>query len=113
MIKVEAFIRPQKLDDVTAALHEIGVYAMSISDIRGAGKQKGITQHYRGTEYTVNLLPKTKIEIVAPDEQAHQIAEIIAEKAQTGEIGDGKIFLYPVTEAVRIRTGETGDIAVS
>ena len=112
MIKVEALIRPQKLDDVKAALDEIGVKGMTVTEVRGAGKQKGFTQTYRGAEYTVNLIQKTKIEIVVPDGEAHQIAEVIAEAARTGEIGDGKIFLIPVAEAIRIRTGEEGDIAL-
>ena len=86
---------------------------MTVTEVRGSGKQKGFTQHYRGAEYTVNLLQKTKIEIVVPDEDAHKIASTIAEAARTGEIGDGKIFLVPVSEVIRIRTGEEGDIALN
>ncbi len=112
MIKVEALIRPQKLDDVKTALNEIGVKGMTVSEVRGAGKQKGLTHHYRGTEYTVNLLQKIKIEIVATDTEAHLIADTIAKAAQTGEIGDGKIFLIPTAEVIRIRTGETGETAL-
>lgn len=113
MIKVEALIRPQKLDEVKAALQEIGVSGMTVTEVRGAGKQKGFTQHYRGAEYTVNLLQKIKLEIVVADDAARQITEVIAEAARTGEIGDGKIFLIPVADAIRIRTGEEGDIALT
>jgi nitrogen regulatory protein P-II 1 len=113
MIKVEALIRPQRLDDVKNALAEIGIRGMTVSEVRGSGKQKGFTQHYRGAEYTVNLIQKIKIEIVVPDAQAPHVAEVIAEAARTGEIGDGKIFLIPVMDAIRIRTGEEGDAALS
>lgn len=112
MIKVEALIRPQKLDDVKQALEEIGVKGMTVSEVRGAGKQKGVTHHYRGAEYAVNLLQKIKIEIVATDAEARTIADTIAKAAQTGEIGDGKIFLIPTADVIRIRTGETGDTAL-
>jgi len=112
MIKVEAIIRPQKLEEVKSALTDIGVKGMTVTDVRGAGKQKGFTQHYRGAEYTVNLLQKLKIEIVVPDVEAHTVALAIAEAARTGEIGDGKIFLSPVTEVIRIRTGDEGDVAL-
>ncbi len=113
MIKVEALIRPQKLEDVKAALAEIGIKGMTVTEVRGSGKQKGFTQHYRGAEYTVNLLQKIKIEIVTTDDEAQSVAAVIADSARTGEIGDGKIFLFPVAEAIRIRTGEEGDSAVS
>jgi len=113
MIKVEALIRPQKLEDVKSALADIGVKGMTVTEVRGSGKQKGYTQHYRGAEYTVNLLQKVKIEIVVKDEDAHSIAKAIAEAARTGEIGDGKIFLIPVADVIRIRTGEEGEIAIS
>ncbi len=112
MIKVEALIRPQKLEDVKSALSEIGVKGMTITEVRGSGKQKGFTQHYRGAEYTVNLLQKVKIEIVVPDNEAKHIATVIAESARTGEIGDGKIFLIPVADVIRIRTGEEGNVAL-
>src|SRR5689334_5272480 len=108
MIKVEALIRPQKLEDVKAALTDIGIKGMTVTEVRGSGKQKGFTQHYRGTEYTVNLLQKVKIEIVVLDAEAHTVANAIVAAAQTGEIGDGKIFLIPVTNVIRIRTGEEG-----
>ncbi|HLJ57818.1 MAG TPA: P-II family nitrogen regulator [Chthonomonadaceae bacterium] len=113
MIKVEALIRPQKLEDVKAALAEAGISGMTVSEVRGSGKQKGYTQHYRGAEYAVNLLQKTKIEIVVAEEEAHSIATVIADAARTGEIGDGKIFLVPVAEVIRIRTGEEGAEAIS
>lgn len=112
MIKVEALIRPQKLDDVKVALTEMGVRGMTVTEVRGAGKQKGFTQHYRGAEYSVNLIQKVKIEIVVQDKDAADLARVIAETARTGEIGDGKIFMTPVSEVIRIRTGETGDIAL-
>jgi nitrogen regulatory protein PII len=113
MVKIEALIRPQKLDEVKAALNEIGVKGMTVVDVRGSGKQKGFTQHYRGAEYTVNLIQKVKLEIVVSDNQAQETARIIADAARTGEIGDGKIFLTPVIDAIRIRTGEEGDTAIS
>ena len=113
MIKVEALIRPQKLDDVKSALEGIGISGMTVTEVRGAGKQKGFTQHYRGAEYTVNLIPKVKIEIVVADNEAKLIATTIADSARTGEIGDGKIFLSPVSEVIRIRTGEEGQSAIS
>jgi nitrogen regulatory protein P-II 1 len=113
MTKVEALIRPQKLDDVKAALSEIGIKGMTVTEVRGSGKQKGFTQHYRGAEYTVNLIQKIKLEIVVGDEEARTVAECIAKAARTGEIGDGKIFLVPVGEAIRIRTGEEGDVAIN
>jgi nitrogen regulatory protein P-II 1 len=112
MIKIEALIRPQKLDDVKVALTEMGVRGMTVTEVRGAGKQKGFTQHYRGAEYSVNLIQKVKIEIVVQDKDAADLARVIAETARTGEIGDGKIFMTPVSEVIRIRTGETGDIAL-
>ena len=113
MIKVEALIRPQKLDEVKAALTEVGIKGMTVTEVRGSGKQKGFTQHYRGAEYTVNLLQKIKVEVVVPENEAKVVAEAIANAARTGEIGDGKIFLIPVAEAIRIRTGEEGDVAIS
>src|SRR5204863_727938 len=112
MIKVEALIRPQKLDDVKSALAEIGIKGMTVTEVRGAGKQKGFTQHYRGAEYTVNLIQKVKLEIVVPDQEAKQVAKTIVDAARTGDIGDGKIFLSPVGEAIRIRTGEEGETAI-
>ena len=90
MTKVEAFIRPQKLDEVQAALSDMGVQGLSVTEVRGAGKQKGFTQHYRGAEYTVNLIQKVKLEIVVPDNEAKLVAQTIADAARTNEIGDGK-----------------------
>ena len=113
MIKVEALICPQKLEDVKSALSEIGIKGLTVTEVRGSGKQKGFTQHYRGAEYTVNLLQKVKMEIVVPDPEAHRVANTILEAARTGEIGDGKISLIPVSEVIRIRTGEEGDAALS
>lgn len=113
MVKVEALIRPQKLDDVKAALSELGIKGMTVSEVRGAGKQKGFTQQYRGAEYTVNLIQKVKVEIVVTDEDAEKVAQTVASAARTGEIGDGKIFLTPVCGAIRIRTGEEGETAIT
>ena len=112
VIKVEALIRPQKLDDVKAVLSDMGIKGMTVSEVRGAGKQRGFTQHYRGAEYTVNLIQKVKLEIVVADEDARKVAEAIVQAARTGEIGDGKIFMMPVAEVIRIRTGEEGDTAL-
>jgi nitrogen regulatory protein P-II 1 len=113
MTKVEAYIRPQKLDEVQAALSEIGVQGLTVTEVRGAGKQKGFTQHYRGAEYTVSLIQKVKLEIVVPDNQAPVVAQTIVAAARTNEIGDGKIFMIPVADAIRIRTGEEGEIAIT
>lgn len=113
MVRIEAIVRPSRLDEVKAALDEIGVSGMSVLEIKGAGKQKGYTQHYRGSEYQVNLLPKIQIVVVVADAQAEAAVSAIENAARTGEIGDGKIFLTPISEAIRIRTGERGDTAVS
>jgi nitrogen regulatory protein PII len=112
MTRIEAIIRPQRLDEVKAALDDIGVTGMTVTEVRGAGAQKGYTQHYRGAEYTVNLLQKMKIEIVAADSETESIVAAIVAAARTGEIGDGKIFLYPVGDAIRIRTDERGEEAI-
>jgi nitrogen regulatory protein P-II 1 len=112
MIKIEAIIRPQRIDEVKAALDDIGVTGMTVTEVRGAGKQKGYTQHYRGAEYTVNLIQKLKIEIVADDGDVERIVQAVVTAARTGEIGDGKIFLIPVSDAIRIRTDERGTDAV-
>jgi len=112
MTKIEAIIRPQRLDAVKNALDEIGVHGMTVLEVRGAGKQKGYTQHYRGAEYTVNLLPKIKLEIVVADEAVDRTVDSIVSNAKTGEIGDGKIFLSPVAEAIRIRTEEKDQAAL-
>lgn len=113
MKKIECVIRPIKIDEVKAALEAIGVVGMTIADVRGYGKQRGRTEKYRGNTYVVNLLPKVKLEIVAPDDRAEDVVEIVLEAARTGEIGDGKIFVSTVEEAIRIRTGERGDDALS
>jgi len=113
MVRIEAVIRPSRLDEVKAALDEIGIRGMSVIEIKGAGKQKGYTQHYRGSEYQVNLLPKVQVVVVVKDDEQDKVVDAIEAAAKTGEIGDGKIFISPVTQAVRIRTGERGDIALS
>ena len=113
MIRIDAVIRPGRLDDVKVALDAINIHSMSVTEIRGAGKQKGYTQHYRGSEYQVNLLPKLVVSLVVPDALQEAVIEAIEDSAKTGEIGDGKIFVSPVIEAVRIRTGERGDVAIS
>lgn len=112
MKKIECVIRPIKIDEVKAALEAIGVIGMTVADVRGYGKQRGRTEKYRGNTYVVNLLPKVKLEIVVSDDRAEEVIEIVLDAARTGEIGDGKIFLSTVEEAVRIRTGERGDAAV-
>lgn len=112
MIKVEAIVRPNKLDDVKAALDDLGLHGVTVSHVMGSGKQRGRTQHYRGQEYVVALLDKVKIETVIPDEQLDEVMKAIADAAGTGEIGDGKIFIYKVDDAMRIRTRETGDAAL-
>jgi nitrogen regulatory protein P-II 1 len=112
MKKLEAIIKPFKLDDVKEALHEIGLQGMTVIDARGFGRQKGHTELYRGAEYVVDFLPKVKIELVVRDDQVDAAIEAIQRAAQSGRIGDGKIFVYPVETAVRIRTGETGDDAI-
>lgn len=109
MVKIEAIIRPLKLEEVKSALTERGIKGLTVTEVRGYGKQKGYTQKYRGAEYVVNLLHKIKIEVVVPDEEVNEVVETIIAAARTGEIGDGKIFLYPVQDAVRIRTGEHGE----
>jgi nitrogen regulatory protein P-II 1 len=112
MKKVEAIIQPFKLEPVKEALHGLSVQGMTVTEVKGFGVQKGIREVYRGMEYQVDFLPKVKIEIVAPDEKVQAIVDAIVAKARTGRIGDGKIFVYPVAEVIRIRTGETGEGAV-
>lgn len=106
MKKIEAIIRPFKLDEVKIALVNAGVVGMTVSEVRGFGRQKGQTERYRGSEYTVEFLQKLKIEIVIEDEQVDMVVDKIISAARTGEIGDGKIFVYPVDQVIRIRTGE-------
>ena len=112
MKKIEAIIKPFKLDDVKEALHEIGLQGMTVVDVRGFGRQKGHTELYRGAEYVVDFLPKVKIELVLDDDDVEKAVEAIAGAAHSGRIGDGKIFVSPIDDAVRIRTGETGKDAV-
>jgi nitrogen regulatory protein P-II 1 len=112
MKKVEAIIQPFKLEPVKEALHALSVQGMTVTEVKGFGVQKGIREVYRGMEYQVDFLPKVKIEVVAPDEKVKAIVDTIVAKARTGRIGDGKIFVYPVAEVIRIRTGETGETAV-
>jgi len=113
MKKVEAIIKPFKLEEVKEALAEVGVQGMTVTEVKGFGRQKGHTEIYRGSEYTVDFLPKVKIEVVVDDEEASPVAQAIVKSANTGKIGDGKVFISPVEEAVRIRTGETGAKAVA
>jgi len=110
--KIEAIIKPFKLDEIKKALHEIGVNGMTVTEVKGFGRQKGHIEFYRGAEYDINFVPKLKIEVVSPDEMADKIVSVIQEKAKTGEIGDGKIFVYPIENIIRIRTGERGDAAI-
>jgi nitrogen regulatory protein P-II 1 len=107
--KIEAYIQPYKLDDVKDALIAAGVTGMSISEVRGHGRQKGHTETYRGSEYKVDLLPKVKLELVVPAARAEQIVEVLSTAARTGKIGDGKIFVSSMEGAIRIRNGERGD----
>jgi len=112
MIKIEAIIRPNVLDAVKVALDDIGVHGLTVHEVRGAGKQKGYTQHYRGAEYAVNLLPKIKLEVVVPNNLYQEVVDAIIASAKTGEIGDGKIFISKIDEAIRIRTDERDDLAL-
>ena len=112
MKKIEAIIKPFKLDDVKEALTGIGVVGMTVTEVRGFGRQKGHTELYRGSEYAVDFLPKVKIEVVVADNLVDKVVSIIAGSAKTGSIGDGKVFVLPMGQAVRIRTGETGESAV-
>ncbi|MCF7520836.1 P-II family nitrogen regulator [Neisseria sp. ZJ106] len=112
MKKIEAIIKPFKLDDVREALTEIGVTGMTVSEVKGFGRQKGHTEIYRGAEYAVDFLPKVKLELVLADDAVERAVEVIMDTARSGKIGDGKIFILPVEEAVRIRTGERSDDAV-
>ena len=112
MKKIEAVIKPFKLDDVKEALNEIGIQGMTVSEVKGYGRQKGHKEIYRGAEYVVDFIPKIKIEIVVPADQADQVVQKIREAANTNKIGDGKIFVIPVEEALRVRTGETGADAI-
>ena len=112
MKKIEAVIKPFKLDEVREALSEVGVSGLTVTEVKGFGRQKGHTEFYRGAEYVVDFLPKVKIEIVVPDNSVESAIESIVKAAHTGKIGDGKIFVTNVEQVVRIRTGETGEDAV-
>lgn len=112
MKKIEAIIKPFKLDEVKAALNDVGVQGMTISEVKGYGRQKGHKETYRGTEYTIEFIPKMKIEVAVSDQQAQKVIETIIRTAKTGSIGDGKIFVTDLKETIRIRTGETGESAL-
>ncbi|HEY5233338.1 MAG TPA: P-II family nitrogen regulator [Verrucomicrobiae bacterium] len=112
MKKIEAIIKPFKMDDVKSALSELGIQGLTITEVKGFGRQKGHTEIYRGSEYAVDFLPKIKVEIVLADAQVAAAIEAIVKSAKTGKIGDGKIFVSPVETVIRIRTGETGEQAV-
>ena len=112
MKKIEAIIKPFKLDEVKNALHEIGITGMTVTEVKGFGRQKGHTEVYRGAEYVIDFLPKIKIEVVLDDAIAERAVQAIQDSARTDKIGDGKIFVLPVEQAIRIRTGETGPDAV-
>ncbi len=112
MKKIEAIIRPFKIDDVREALIEIGIKGMTITEVKGYGRQKGHTEMYRGSEYQIDFLPKMKIEIISPDTNVEKIVGTIIKSAKTGQVGDGKIFIYPVEEVIRVRTEESGEAAL-
>ena len=113
MKKVEAIIKPFKLEDVKEALSEIGIQGMTVTEVKGFGRQKGHTEIYRGSEYTVDFLPKVKLEVVVDDARSQEVVDAIVKTANTGKIGDGKVFVSTIDNAVRIRTGETGADAVA
>ena len=112
MKKIEAIIKPFKLDEVKEALHDVGIQGITVLEAKGFGRQKGHTELYRGAEYVVDFLPKVKIEVVVEDKMADQVVEAIQNSAKTGRIGDGKIFISTIDQAIRIRTGETGGEAI-
>ena len=112
MKKIEAIIKPFKLDDVKEALTELGIIGMTVTEVRGFGRQKGHTELYRGSEYTIDFLPKVKVELVVPDNLVDKVVATVAAAARTGSIGDGKVFVLPMGEAIRIRTGEKGEDAI-
>ena len=112
MKMIAAVIKPFKLDDVKKALTEVGIHGMTVTEVKGFGRQKGHVELYRGTTYEVNFLPKTKIELIVSDEKAEEVVRILADTARTGEIGDGKIFIYSLDDVLRIRTGERGEDAI-
>jgi nitrogen regulatory protein P-II 1 len=112
MKKVEAVIKPFKLDDVKEALTELGIVGMTVTEVRGFGRQKGHTELYRGSEYTIDFLPKIKVEVVVPDSLVEKVVSTIVASAKTGSIGDGKVFVLPIGDSLRIRTGERGEDAI-
>jgi len=112
MKKIIAIIRPDKLESVKGALEDIGCHGITVKDVKGRGQQLGITENYRGRDYRIDLLPKTELEIISRDQDVEEIVETIVNTAQTGDIGDGKIFISPVEDVIRIRTGERGEKAV-
>jgi len=112
MKKIEAIIKPFKLDDVREALSEIGITGLTVTEVKGFGRQKGHTELYRGAEYVVDFLPKVKLDLIVKEDQLQRCIEVISSAARTGKIGDGKIFVYPVEQVIRIRTGETGPDAI-
>ena len=112
MKKIEAIIKPFKLDEVKDALNEIGIQGMTVTEVKGFGRQKGHTELYRGAEYVIDFIPKIKVEIVTSDGLAQKVVDTIEKAAKTGKIGDGKIFVYSIEEVVRIRTGERGETAL-
>jgi len=112
MKKIEAIIKPFKLDDVKEALNDIGIQGMTVSEVKGYGRQKGHTEIYRGAEYAVDFIPKLKIEIIVPDDRCEEVVEIVKKSSFTGKIGDGKIFIIPIDDVIRVRTGERGESAL-
>ncbi len=112
MKKIEAIIKPFKLDDVKEALKDIGIQGMTVTEVKGFGRQKGHTELYRGAEYVIDFLPKIKLEIIVSDDMVTKVVDAIIESARTGKIGDGKIFILPMEEVIRIRTGERGEDAL-
>ena len=112
MKKIEAIIKPFKLEDVKEALKDIGVQGLTVTEVKGFGRQKGHTELYRGAEYAIDFLPKIKLEIVVAEDQVVKVVDAITESAKTGKIGDGKIFIFPMEEVIRIRTGERGEDAI-
>ena len=112
MKKIEAVVKPFKLDEVREALSEIGVTGLTVTEVKGFGRQKGHTELYRGAEYVVDFLPKVKVEVVVPDHLVDKVVSVICQSAKTGSIGDGKVFVLSMGEAIRIRTGEKGEAAI-
>ena len=113
MKKIEAIIKPFKLDDVKSAVQELGVQGLTVSEVKGFGRQKGHTELYRGAEYVVDFLPKIRLEVALADDLVEKATKVLLEAAQTGRIGDGKVFIEPLEEAIRIRTGERGEAALT